>query len=48
MNYFKNIKNSFKIKHYVNYIAVTVVFAVMLALYFAGALNKSLPLLLIR
>ncbi|MBQ7356429.1 MAG: branched-chain amino acid ABC transporter permease [Clostridia bacterium] len=45
MNYFKNIKNSFKIKHYVNYIAVTVVFAVMLALYFAGALNKSLPLL---
>ena len=45
MNYFKHIKNSFKIKHYVNYIAVTVVFAVMLALYFAGALNKSLPLL---
>lgn len=45
MNYFKNVKNSFKIKHYVNYIAVIAVFAVMLALYFAGALNKSLPLL---
>ncbi len=43
MNYFKNLKNSFKLKHYINYIAVGVAFIAMLALYYAGALNRSAP-----
>lgn len=45
MNYFKNIKDSFKLKNYANYIVVLAAFAVMLALYFAGALNRTMPLL---
>jgi len=45
MNYFKNIKDSFKIKHYVNYIVIAAAFAAMLGLYFAGALNRTMPLL---
>lgn len=45
MNFFKNIKDSFKIKHYVNYIVIATAFAAMLVLYYLGALNKSMPLL---
>ncbi len=46
MNYFKNIKNSFKLKHYVNYIGVFAVLIVFSILYYAGALNRSTPTLL--
>lgn len=45
MNYFKNIKSSFKLKHYVNYAVIAVVFIVMTVLYMSGSLNKSMPLL---
>lgn len=45
MNYFKNIKDSFKLKHYINYIVIAVAFVAITVLYSAGALNKSLPLL---
>ena len=44
--YFKNIKDSFKLKHYVNYIAVTAVLVIFAALYYMGALNRSTPNLL--
>ncbi len=43
LNYLKNIKSSFKLKHYINYISVAAVFIIMLALYYAGALNRSVP-----
>ncbi len=43
MNYFKNLKSSFKLKYYINYIAVGVAFFAMLMLYYAGALNRSAP-----
>ena len=43
MNYLKNIKDSFKLKHYINYFVLAVVFAVMLGLYYGGALNRSIP-----
>lgn len=45
-NYLKNIKNSFKLKHYVNYIGVALVLVIFSALYYAGALNFSTPTLL--
>lgn len=45
MNYFRNIKNSFKPKHYVNYLVIALAFILMLVLYMTGALNKSMPLL---
>ena len=44
--YLLNIKNSFKWKHYANYIAVLVVFVAFVALYYAGSLNRSTPTLL--
>ncbi len=43
MSYFKNIKDSFKLKHYINYIIVGAAFAIMLVLYYLGALNRSMP-----
>jgi len=44
--YFTNIKNSFKLKHYLNYFVVLCVFGLFVALYYAGALNRSTPTLL--
>lgn len=44
--YLLNIKKDFKWKHYANYIAVAVVFALFTSLYYMGALNRSLPSLL--
>ena len=44
-NYFKNIKQSFKWKHYINYIAIIAVFALFIALYYAGVLNRQMPTL---
>lgn len=41
LNYFKNIKDSFKLKHYLNYIVVGGVFALILVLNAVGALNRS-------
>ena len=46
LNYFKNIKNSFKLKHYVNYIGVALALIMFSVLYYAGALNFSTPTLL--
>ena len=45
MNYFKNIKASFKLKNYLNYIILGLVFGLMLTLDKVGALNRSIPLL---
>lgn len=45
MNYFKNIKASFKLNNYLNYIIVGLVFGLMLTLDKVGALNRSIPLL---
>jgi len=42
MQYFKNIKASFKWKHYVNYIAIAAVFALLIILHLTGALNRSM------
>ncbi len=44
--YLLNIKRDFKWKHYANYIAVAVAFALFTSLYYMGALNRSLPSLL--
>ena len=41
--YLLNIKNAFKLKHYINYIVLLAVFALFTALYYAGALNRSTP-----
>lgn len=41
--YFNNIKKAFKPRHYVNYIAVAIVFLAFIILYYAGALNRSTP-----
>ena len=46
MNFLKNRKSTFKLSHYANYIVVAIVFAVFFALYSAGALSKSAPLLI--
>ena len=46
LEYLKNIKNSFKLKHYVNYIALTSVLVIFTVLYYAGALNRSTPTLI--
>ena len=43
--YFKNIKSSFKWKHYINYAAVIAVFAIFTVLYYAGALDRQTPTL---
>ena len=45
MNYFKSIKASFKLKNYLNYIILGLVFGLMLTLDKVGALNRSIPLL---
>ena len=42
----KQNKGSFKLKHYINYIVVFCAFALFTALYYAGALNRSMPTLL--
>ncbi|MBQ9071249.1 MAG: branched-chain amino acid ABC transporter permease [Clostridia bacterium] len=47
-NYFKNIKNAFKLKHYVNYIGVGAVLLLFTVLYYVGALNRATPNLLIQ
>ena len=44
--YLNNIKRSFKWKHFVNYIVVAAVLVIFTVLYYAGALNRSLPSLL--
>ncbi len=46
MNYFNSIKKNFKLKHYINYIAVLVALILFSILYYVGALNRSLPTLL--
>ena len=40
------MKSSFKLKHYINYIVVFCAFALFTALYYTGALNRSMPTLL--
>ena len=45
-NYFSDIKKSFKLKHYINYILVGAVFLLFTVLYYVGALNRSTPNLL--
>lgn len=42
-NYFLNIKNSFKLKHYINYFAIIAAFIIFTALHYAGVLNRSMP-----
>ncbi len=42
MQYFKNIKASFKPKHYINYIAITAVFALFIVLFMTGAFSRSM------
>ena len=44
--YFINIKNSFKLKNYLNYFIVLAVFAVFTSLYYTDGLNRSTPTLL--
>ncbi len=41
--YFLNIKNSFKLKHYLNYFVIAAVFALFIVLYYVGALNRQMP-----
>ncbi len=45
MNYFRNIKASFKLKNYLNYIILGLLFGLVLTLDKVGALNRSIPLL---
>ena len=45
-HYFQNIKNSFKLKHYINYIGVGGILILFAALFYAGALNRATPNLL--
>ncbi len=42
-NYLLNIKNSFKLKHYINYFAVALVFVLFTVLFYSGALNRQMP-----
>lgn len=42
-NYFLSIKNSFKLKHYINYIAVITALIIFTVLHYAGVLNRSMP-----
>ena len=44
--YLLNIKDSFKLKNYINYIAVIVVLVLFSTMYNVGALNRSTPTLL--
>ncbi len=40
--YFKNIKDNFKLKYYANYIGVIIFFAVSVAMWFSGSLDRSI------
>ena len=44
--YLANIKKSFKLKNYLNYIVIIAAFVLFTALYYADALNRSTPTLL--
>lgn len=46
LQYFKNIKDYYKTKHYVNYYGVGLVLILFTVLYYVGALNRSTPNLL--
>ena len=46
LQYFKNIKDHYKTKHYVNYYGVGLVLILFTVLYYVGALNRSTPNLL--
>ncbi|MBQ7289212.1 MAG: branched-chain amino acid ABC transporter permease, partial [Clostridia bacterium] len=48
MGYFKNIKNSFKLKNYINYIVIAVFLVVMVVMSEGGMLSRSLIGLLSR
>lgn len=48
MGYFRNIKDSFKLKHYINYIAVALFLVLMVVLNGAGLLSRSFVNLLPR
>ena len=48
VDYCKNVKKSFKLKHYINYAVILVVFIVFTALYYAKMLNRSTPNLLMQ
>ncbi len=39
--YFKSIKNSFKLKHYINYIGVTIFLIISASMMYTGYLNRS-------
>ena len=40
-SYFKNVKESFKLKHYVNYIALTLFLIISASLFYSGAMKRS-------
>ena len=46
LTYFKNIKNNFKLKHYVNYIVISALFALFTILYTTGGIKRSFAYLL--
>ncbi len=46
LSYFNDIKKSFKLKHYINYIVIGSVLLLFTTLYYIGALNRSTPSLL--
>lgn len=48
MNYFSYIKSGFKLKYYINYIAVAVALAVTASLYYAGGMKASTANLLMQ
>ncbi len=48
MGYFRNIKDSFKLKHYINYIAIALFLVLMVVLNGAGLLSRSFVNLLPR
>ena len=39
--YFKNIKNGFKFKHFINYIGVTLFLVITASMLYSGSLNRS-------
>lgn len=43
LSFFKGIKQSFKLKHYINYIIVIVALVACSLLYYSGSLNRTLP-----
>lgn len=48
LSYFNDIKKNFKLKHYVNYMVIAAVLLIFSILYYAGALNRSTPNLLLQ